>query len=204
MSAVRPRSALSLESLPGRPLVVVLVGTDHHLFPRLVEWADAWGAANDDVDVFVQHGASPAPTRVPGRELIPHEEMQSLLDRTAVVVCHGGPATIMEARRAGVLPVVVPRDPRQGEHVDEHQQLFSRRMAREGMVRLCEDVGSLDAVVRAALADPASIRVSAGDEQVRRDLAARRVGEVISEVVDQARRRRLRRPFARPRGGRAT
>lgn len=190
MSAVRPRAALAIESLPLQPLVLVLVGTDHHRFSRLVEWADTWGAAQEDVEVFVQHGSTPAPERVAGSSLLAHEQMQSLLARAAVVISHGGPATIMEARRAGALPVVVPRDPQRGEHVDEHQQLFSRRMGQEGMVRLCEDVEELDRVVRAALAVPESVRVSADAELARKEVSARRVGAVIGDVVDHARRRR--------------
>jgi UDP-N-acetylglucosamine transferase subunit ALG13 len=69
-----------------------------------------------------------------GSALIPHDELQELMDRADVVVCHGGPTTIMEARRRGITPVVVARSGRLGEHVDGHQELFADRMARRGLV----------------------------------------------------------------------
>ncbi|WP_298801755.1 glycosyltransferase [uncultured Pseudokineococcus sp.] len=190
MTTFRPREALPIESLPEPPLVLVLVGTDHHPFARLVQWAERWGSGRRDVVVHVQHGATPAPSGVRASALVPHEEMQSLFQQASAVVCHGGPATIMEARRAGLVPVVVPRDPSRGEHVDEHQQLFSRRMGREGMVLLCEDVDELDRLVERVLGDPSAASTTPEGEQARREASARRVGVVVGAVVDEARRRR--------------
>lgn len=126
---------------PERPMVLVAVGTDHHPFDRLVEWVDRWLAdgAADRADVLVQYGTSRAPERARGTRLLDHAALQSAMDQAAVVVCHGGPATIMEARRHGHLPVCVPRDPGLGEHVDNHQQRFARRMGEAAVVRLAED-----------------------------------------------------------------
>ena len=39
-----------------RRLVLVLVGTDHHPFDRLVGWSDAWAREHPDVAVVVQYG----------------------------------------------------------------------------------------------------------------------------------------------------
>ena len=50
----------------------------------------------------------------------------------AAVVCHGGPGTILGARHRGAVPIVVPRQHRLGEHVDDHQVAFSRRLAADG------------------------------------------------------------------------
>lgn len=119
-----------------RPLVAVLLGTDHHPFDRLVAWTEQL-AATGDIDWFVQHGATPLPAQHPwmsGRPMLGAAELEDLLGRADAVVTHGGPGLIMEARTHGHLPVVVPRDPVRGEHVDDHQQRFVRRIAATGSV----------------------------------------------------------------------
>jgi len=104
------------------PLVLVAVGTDYHQFDRLVDWVDRWLAdvGSCRAEVLVQYGTSKGPTVALGSSLLEHRELQSAMERATVVVCHGGPATITEARRHGRLPICVPRDPSRGEHVDNH------------------------------------------------------------------------------------
>lgn len=60
------------------------------------------------------------------------------MDAADIVVTHGGPATITEARRRRQVPVCVPRDPTLGEHVDDHQQRFARFIGDRGLVRLVQ------------------------------------------------------------------
>lgn len=184
---------------PTKPLVLVVVGTDHHRFDRVVQWVDTWLAGRpvdagvvDVVDVVVQHGTSAPPVRARGHALVPHAELQDLMARATVVVTHGGPATIAEVRRRGRVPVVVPRDPGRGEHVDSHQQLFSRRMAAAGRVRLCERREDLVAALDAGLADPAAGRVHGDDDARQVAEAVARVGAVVDEVVAASRSRRRR------------
>ncbi len=54
-----------------------------------------------------------------------HDRLEELLAQATVVVCHGGPGTVTEARDAGHVPLCMPRDPELGEHVDDHQQRFA-------------------------------------------------------------------------------
>jgi UDP:flavonoid glycosyltransferase YjiC (YdhE family) len=81
------------------------------------------------------------------------------MSNAAAVVCHGGPATIMDCRRAGVKPVVVPRRRALGEHVDDHQVLFARRAARAGDVDLVESEERLRAILDVALSEPGVRRI---------------------------------------------
>jgi len=121
--------------------ITVLVGTDHHGFSRLVQWADLWQAANPDDEVLVQHGFSAGPTRATGVELVPPSELLTLLAMSDVVVTHGGPGTIMSARHAGHHPLAVPRNPALDEHVDQHQMHFVSWAAAKG---LCTEAISVD------------------------------------------------------------
>lgn len=118
-----------------RPYVFVTVGTDHHPFQRLVHWIDAWRSRRgDDVEVFVQYGTAEPPSSVPCSPYLAYQEMQRHLDRATAVVTHGGPGCIYDARARGILPIVVPRDPGRGEHVDGHQQTFASLMGQRGHV----------------------------------------------------------------------
>ena len=172
---------------PRRPLVLVSVGTDHHPFDRLIDWVDSWleSGAADRVDCVVQHGSSRPPRLARGGALIPHEELQQLMRDADVVVSHGGPTTIMEARRRGLVPVVVPRSGKAGEHVDDHQQLFAARMASGGLAVVADTEQQLVKLLEAALVDPSTLAVgSAGEADDSMAMAAARFGELAAELTD--------------------
>src|SRR4051794_18891784 len=101
--------------------VVVLVGTDHHPFERIVRWADQWATSHPDDDVFVQHGHTDSPNVARGAAFVSPADLGTILQSAHVAIIHGGPGTLAEARYAGHRPIVVPRDPEKGEHVDSHQ-----------------------------------------------------------------------------------
>ena len=136
-------------SRPSRT-ITVLVGTDCHPFGRIIDWADKWAQANPSDRVIVQHGHSSPPRIAAGRDFVSPKELATLLQESEIVVLHGGPATISGARRAGHLPLVFPRDPLYGEHVDDHQQRFARWSAERGLAVCVESAAELDAHVAAA------------------------------------------------------
>lgn len=147
------------------PLVLVLVGTDYHPFDRLVSWADAWATAHPDgARVLVQRGTSEAPAVAPSVAYLDHAELQTTMAEAAVIVSHGGPSTIAESRRIGTVPIVVPRDPARGEHVDGHQMRFAARLEQDGLVLRAADADALAGYLDAALADPATVRIDPADD----------------------------------------
>ncbi|MFD6260962.1 glycosyltransferase [Micromonospora chalcea] len=167
-----------------RPFVLVVVGTDVHRFDRLVGWLERWHAARPEVRLVLQYGHSRTPALPEATPFLGHEELQRAMAESTLVVSHGGPATITEARRTGHLPIVVPRDPAHDEHVDNHQQLFSRRLGAAGMVRLCESEAELVAALDEGLADPGRFVLAAdpGRPDPRAEAVAR-VGAVIDGLV---------------------
>lgn len=115
-------------------LLFASVGTDHHPFHRLIDYLDEVARAHPSVRVVVQYGHSCTPAIAEGHEWLTHERLEELMNQADVVVCHGGPGTVMDARRAGHQPICVPRDPSLGEHVDGHQQRFVGTIARDHVV----------------------------------------------------------------------
>jgi UDP-N-acetylglucosamine transferase subunit ALG13 len=175
------------EATVERPLIVVAVGTDHHPFGRVVGWIDRWlgrGGA-DRADCVVQHGSAPPPRWGTAHPYLDHGELSGLMARSTVVVCHGGPATIVEARRLGRVPIVVPRRPEFDEHVDNHQVLFSTRLADRKIVHVASSEDELAALLDEALVDRARFSVDVDSAQPVA-AAVRRFEELVARLAPRA------------------
>jgi UDP-N-acetylglucosamine transferase subunit ALG13 len=143
------------------PLLLVTVGTDHHPFDRLVRWADAWLADHPGrLRCLLQTGTSAPPTgSADWRAYLEFDALQAAMGEAAAVVCHGGPGTILGARHMGAIPIVVPRQHRLGEHVDDHQVAFARRLAAEGGdIHLAETEDDLRRLLDRVTGEPAAFR----------------------------------------------
>ena len=140
--------------------VVVSVGTDHHPFDRLVQWVDQWAASHPNIAVFVQRGTSEAPANVASAETVAHGDLLRLFARASVVVSHGGPSTVMDARAAGRLPIVVPRDPHSGEHVDGHQMRFADHLELYGLARLASSEFEFGRLLDEAVEQPTDFHIN--------------------------------------------
>jgi UDP-N-acetylglucosamine transferase subunit ALG13 len=167
------------------PLVFLTVGTDHHPFDRLVHWVDAW-ASERDVRVVAQFGTAAPPQHVDGAAMLRADELGRLMARSVAVVCHGGPGTIAAARDAGTIPIVVPRRPDLGEHVDDHQMRFVARLAETGAVHAPTTEAELRELLDRALADPVAFSRDDDDEAAAAEASVRRFGQLVDDVVSGA------------------
>ena len=154
-----------------RTNVFVTVGTDHHPFDRLISWIDSWLAnGSQGAQGFVQYGTSSPPIVADGRDYVSHDEMDSLIANAGAIVCHGGPGTIIDCMHSGTKPIVVPRRHSFGEHVDDHQVRFARRLEAAGYIKVADDERELATLLRAALDGSP-------------DFVARETGDVVRETV---------------------
>ena len=172
----------------GGARVLVTVGTDHHPFDRLVNWTNSWLAAQPEpaAECFVQWGSASARPDCPGAPFLSTDELTARLDEADVIVCHGGPGSIVAAWERGRLPIVVPRQSALGEHVDDHQAEFCELTARDGKIALARAEADLAALIGQAVADPASFRISLTSTA---EVAVARVGTLIEELIATPRRR---------------
>jgi hypothetical protein len=104
-----------------------------------------------------------------------------------VLICHGGPASIADAWQRGKIPIVVPRQQRLGEHVDDHQVDFCLKFAELRRVRLAQDPDSLAALLKEAMADRSGFVISAQRPDL--DAAVARFGVLVDELISEPRRR---------------
>lgn len=157
--------------------VLVLLGTDHHPFERLVDWADQWRLSRPNSSVLVQHGHTRPPRHAEGVAFLSPDELRRQVLTADIVITHGGPGTMSDALNAGRQPVLVPRNPQFGEHVDDHQMRFGRWVGTKGLVTLATDTAELDAIVEAELASPSRPQAGIGQRSAS---AAAELGRLLT------------------------
>lgn len=112
-------------------MIVATVGTHGQAFPRFFDIVrDLEGD-----DLLLQYGGGPEP---PGFHhavgFLPFGELMQRMEAASAVVTHAGVGSVLCARRAGHVPVVIPRLHQLGEHVDDHQAEFTRTLEAAGQV----------------------------------------------------------------------
>ena len=168
--------------MSGQPFIFVTVGTDHHPFHRLINWCDSWISDRGlpRAQMLIQCGTSRPPRHAYGKAHLGRNEIQNLLERASAVVTHGGPASIMQARAHGHLPIVVPRVHRLGEHVDDHQVRFAHRIAAEGYIVLASTRSTFHGLLDQAVSDTSKFSVDVQEDREPR--AVQRFAALVSRL----------------------
>lgn len=113
-------------------MIFVTVGTHEQPFNRLIKKVDDL-VANGDIKekVIVQTGFSTyIPEYCEAHKMMSFEEMQAALRDARIVITHGGPSSFIEALQIGKIPIVVPRQEKYNEHVNNHQVEFTRLITK--------------------------------------------------------------------------
>src|SRR5262249_44971982 len=85
----RPRHRRAAVTRPrSKPLVLCLVGTDHHPFDRLVGWCDSLAERRPDADVLVQYGSTAPPRVASGVAFLDKQELTASLAEAQVAITH--------------------------------------------------------------------------------------------------------------------
>jgi UDP-N-acetylglucosamine transferase subunit ALG13 len=171
----------------GSLFVLVTVGTDHHAFDRLIRWIDGWleERGRSGIRCLVQTGTSRVPRLAGYRAYLSYHELEAATVEADVLVCHAGSGTVQMCRRLGRKPILVPRRSDLGEHVDDHQITFARRMAAEGYIDLAEDEQTFRSLVEAASSGRLSQNVPPVGETAAE--VVRRFEELINELTTKGR-----------------
>ena len=131
-------------------MIFVTVGTHEQPFDRLVQKVDE--LKRDNIikdDVIIQTGFSTyEPKYCQWSKLIPYQQMVKNVADARIVITHGGPASFIMPLQIGKTPIVVPRQHKFNEHVNDHQVEFVRNVAqRMGTIIPVEDIETLGEVV---------------------------------------------------------
>lgn len=107
-------------------MIFVTVGTHEQQFNRLIKCVDEMvGNHVIDDQVIIQTGYSDyEPVNCTWRKLYSFDEMNRLVNEADIVITHGGPSSIFMPLQIGKIPIVVPRQKKYDEHVNNHQYEF--------------------------------------------------------------------------------
>ena len=113
-------------------MIFVTVGTHEQPFNRLIQKVDDLVADGDIREkVIVQTGFSTyVPKHCEAHKMMSFDEMQQALKDARIVITHGGPSSFIEALQFGKVPIVVPRQEKYHEHVNDHQVEFTKLIAK--------------------------------------------------------------------------
>lgn len=112
-------------------MIFVTVGTHEQPFNRLLECADKLKEENIITeDVIMQTGFSTyVPKNCEWKKLFPYDEMIENVKKARIVIMHGGPSSFIMPLQKGKIPIVVPRQKKFDEHVNDHQVDFAKAVA---------------------------------------------------------------------------
>ena len=128
-------------------MIFVTVGTHEQPFNRLVEYIDKLvekGVINEEV--IIQSGYSTyEPKCCKFSKMIPYQQMVKNVQEARIVITHGGPASFIMPLQYGKIPVVVPRQKKFNEHVNDHQLEFSKEVAaRQKNIIVVDEIENLE------------------------------------------------------------
>lgn len=131
-------------------MIFVTVGTHEQQFNRLVECVDH--LRRDGViqeDVMIQTGYSTyEPQHCRWNHFLPYQQMVQNVADARIVITHGGPSSFMMPLQIGKVPIVVPRQHRFDEHVNDHQVHFANIVAeRMGTIIVVTDTEQLGDII---------------------------------------------------------
>ncbi len=140
---------------------------------RLVLDAVASGEIGEAVVLQTGRGAMVAgsPDGVRQVEELPFDEVQQLLARARIVICHGGTGSIITALRNHCATIVIPRRFELGEHYDNHQAEITESFVQRGLVRQADDAAGLR-IALAEARDSVPVPVATDYSELIADLSA--------------------------------
>lgn len=131
-------------------MIFVTVGTHEQPFDRLLAEVDKLrGEGVIDEPVVMQTGFSVYnPRYCEKHKLLSYPEMAEYVAKARIVITHGGPASFIMPLQIGKIPIVVPRQSKFNEHVNNHQVDFTRAVAaRMGNIIPVYDISELEKVI---------------------------------------------------------
>lgn len=132
-------------------MIFVTVGTHEQQFNRLIENIDRLVECGDiSEEVIIQSGFSTYEAKhCKYSKLIPYNEMIKNINDAHIVITHGGPATFIMPLQIGKVPIVVPRQKRFEEHINDHQLEFAIMVKeRQGNIIVIEEINELGKILK--------------------------------------------------------
>ena len=130
-------------------MVLVLLGTQNNDFTRLLK------AVQENIDnkviedeVVVQAGFTKFDSKdMKIFDFIDKEKLFELIDKADLIITHGGVGSIIASLKKGKKIIVVPRQKKYGEHVNNHQLQIAKKFEQDGYVKYALELNELGNII---------------------------------------------------------
>ena len=127
-------------------MIFITLGSQKFQFNRLLAAADE---LKIDDEIFAQIGYSNyIPKNYEYKDFLDRNEFCSLIDKSDVVITHGGTGAIISALKKHKKVIAIPRLAKYGEHVDDHQVQIIEQFKELNLICECEDLDLKEALVK--------------------------------------------------------
>ncbi|ALA88273.1 glycosyltransferase [Stenotrophomonas geniculata] len=121
-------------------------------FPRLIDYVSQWLSVNSEAVGYAQSGPSSTAPSFGGAAMISMPEFSRRISECDVLVTHAGMGNIIRALEEGVPAVIIPRQHRLGEHVNDHQVDTAAEFSMVPGIFVCSSADEFEVAMRKALA----------------------------------------------------
>lgn len=132
-------------------MIFVTVGTHEQPFNRLVEYIDNLKQNRViNEEIIIQTGYSTYEVKYcVWKKFYPYQQIIKYVREARIVITHGGPSSFIMPLQEGKIPIVVPRQKKYGEHVNDHQVYFATKVSeRMGTIITVVDINSLCNIIQ--------------------------------------------------------
>ena len=123
-------------------MIFVTLGSQKFQFNRLLRAVDEQiEKCVITEEVFAQTGYSDyKPKNYCYKEFLDREEFAAVMEKSDIVITHGGTGAIIGAVKNGKKVIAVPRLAKYGEHVDNHQLQLVEQFKELELIYACNDL----------------------------------------------------------------
>jgi UDP-N-acetylglucosamine transferase subunit ALG13 len=123
-------------------MIFIALGSQKFQFNRLLKKVDELLEAGIiQEEVIAQIGYSNyLPINYAFHNFLNQDEFEDAVQRSDIVIAHGGTGVIISAVKEGKKVIAVPRLKEYGEHVDDHQLQVIKQFDEMGLIEACYDV----------------------------------------------------------------
>ena len=127
-------------------MIFVTLGSQKFQFNRLLKKLDdIVKNGNIKDEIFAQIGYSNyKPNNYQYKEFMDREEFKQMMEKSDIIIAHGGTGAIITAVKQGKKVIAVPRLAKYGEHVDNHQIQLVTEFENSGIISAVYDLENLE------------------------------------------------------------
>jgi UDP-N-acetylglucosamine transferase subunit ALG13 len=127
-------------------MIFVTVGTHEQQFNRLIQHLDG---LHLEEEIFMQTGyCTYKPVHCGYSDFLSYGKMMEYVTQASIVITHGGPSSIMLPLQVGKIPIVVPRQFKYGEHVNNHQVKFAEQIGKKVGILVVHNIEEIDHFIK--------------------------------------------------------